>query len=87
MQGTLGAQFITLRQDGKVINTLKAGKYTFVVTDGSNKQSFQLVGPGVKKSTGIPFVGRTTWTVTLKKGNYAYSSSARPGSKRMLKVT
>lgn len=87
VQGTLGAQFITLRQDGKVINTLKAGKYTFVVTDGSNKQSFQLAGPGVKKTTGIPFVGRTTWTVTLKKGNYAYSSSARPGSKRMLKVT
>jgi NitT/TauT family transport system substrate-binding protein len=87
LQGTVGAQFITLRQDGKVINTLKAGKYTFVVTDGSDKQSFSLAGPGVSKNSGIPFVGRTTWTVTLKKGTYTYSSSARPGAKRTLKAT
>ena len=32
-------------------------------------------GPGVNKRTGVSFVGRTTWTVNLKKGTYAYSSS------------
>ena len=82
LQGTVGAQFITLRQDGKVITSVKAGKYTFVVTDASNKQSFSLVGPGVSKNTGVPFVGRTTWTVTLKKGTYTYSSGARLRSGR-----
>ena len=87
LQGTVGAQFITLRQDGKVITALKAGKYTIVVTDGSNKASFSLVGSGVNKSTGTTFVGRTTWTVSLKKGTYTYSSSARPASKRTLQVT
>jgi hypothetical protein len=87
LQGTVGAQFITLRQDGKVITSVKAGKYTFVVTDASNKQSFNLGGPGVSKTTGVSFVGRTTWTVNLKKGTYTYSSSARPSAKRALTVT
>ena len=35
LQGTLGETFITLRQDGKLVTELKAGKYTFVVTDAS----------------------------------------------------
>ena len=87
LQGTVGAQFITLRQDGKVITSVKAGKYTFVVTDASNKQSFTLVGPGVSKNTGVRFVGRTTWTIDLKKGTYTYSSSTRPSAKRTLKVS
>ena len=69
LQGTVGAQFITLRQDGKVITSVKAGKYTFVVTDASNKQSFTLVGPGVSKNTGVRFVGRTTWTINLQEGD------------------
>lgn len=85
LQGTVGAQFITLRQDGKVISKVKAGKYTFVIADTSDKRSFSLVGPGVNKKSGVPFVGRTTWTVTLQKGTYAYYSGA--GSKRTLKVT
>ena len=83
----MGAQFITLRQDGKVITSVKAGKYTFVVTDASNKQSFTLVGPGVSKNTGVRFVGRTTWTINLQKGTYTYSSSTRPSAKRTLKVS
>ena len=85
LQGTVGAQFITLRQDGKVITSVKAGKYTFVVTDASNKKTFNLIGPGVIKRTGVPFVGRTTWTVTLKKGTYTYNSGS--SAKRILKVT
>ena len=85
LQGTVGAQFITLRQDGKVITSVKAGKYTFVVTDASNKKTFNLIGPGVIKRTGVPFVGRTTWTVTLKKGTYTYNSGS--SRKRTLKVT
>ena len=58
LQGTVGNNFITLRQDGKVTASLKAGKYTFVVTDSSKTQDFTLVGPGVKKSSGRAFTGR-----------------------------
>ena len=86
LQGTVGNNFITLRQDGKVTASLKAGKYTFVVTDSSKTQDFTLVGPGVKKSSGRSFTGRVTWTVTLKKGKYVYSSSGRPSVKRTLIV-
>ena len=57
VQGTVGNNFITLRQDGKVTASLKAGKYTFVVTDSSKTQDFTLVGPGVKKSSGVPSRG------------------------------
>ena len=69
LQGTVGDKFITLRQDGKG-DGLAAGKYTFVVTDSSKTQDFQLVGPGVNKQTSVAGTGRATWTVTLKKGTY-----------------
>ena len=87
LQGTVGENFITLRQDGKVTTSLKAGKYTFVVTDTSKAQDFVLLGPGVKKASGKTFTGRVTWTVTLKKGKYLYSSSGRPSAKRTLLVS
>jgi NitT/TauT family transport system substrate-binding protein len=87
LQGTVGDQFITLRQDGAIVAELKAGKYTLVVTDASKTQNFRLVGAGVNKATSVAGTGRVTWGVTLKKGTYTYSSSARPSSKRTIKVT
>jgi NitT/TauT family transport system substrate-binding protein len=87
LQGTVGERFILLRQDGKVVTRLKAGQYTFVVTDSSKTQNFVLVGPGVKKSTTRAGTGRSTWTLTLKKGTYIFSSSARPALKKSFKVT
>ena len=41
-----------------------------------------LDGPGVNKQTSVKGTGRSTWTLTLKKGKYTYSSSARPKLKR-----
>jgi NitT/TauT family transport system substrate-binding protein len=76
LQATVGANFATLRLDGKVVTSLKAGKYTFVVTDSSNKRAFKLVGPGVSKTTSVKGTGRALWTITLKKGIYRYSSGA-----------
>jgi hypothetical protein len=84
LQATVGANFATLRLDGKVVSTLKAGKYTIVVSDGSKTRAFKLVGPGVNKTTSVNGTGRALWTLTLKKGTYRYSSGA--GS-RTLKVT
>jgi NitT/TauT family transport system substrate-binding protein len=84
LQGTLGANFVTLRLDGKVLSTLPAGKYTVVVTDTSKAQGFRLIGPGVNKITSVKGTGRSTWTVTLKKGTYTYSSGRL---KRTFRVT
>ena len=87
LQGTLGANFVTLRLDGKVVTKLKAGKYTVVVSDTSKTASFGLSGPGVKKSTSLAGTGRSTWTVSFVKGTYTYGSVGRPTQKRTLKVT
>jgi NitT/TauT family transport system substrate-binding protein len=84
LQATVGANFATLRLDGKIVTTLKAGKYTFVVTDSSSTRAFKLVGPGINKTTSVKGTGRATWTLTLKKGSYTFSSGA--GTKK-LKVT
>ena len=86
LQATLGRQFITIRQDGKVVASVKPGKYSIIVADTSNTQGFRLVGPGVTKVTAVKGMGKTTWNVTLKKGRYVYSSTARPGGKKTLKV-
>jgi NitT/TauT family transport system substrate-binding protein len=86
LQGTVGNGFITLRLDGKPVRTLRPGKYTFVVADTSKTRNFRLVGPGVNKSTSVKGTGRSTWTLTLKKGKYTFGSSGRPALKRTLTV-
>lgn len=72
--GTVGPGFtITLKKAGKLVKTLKAGKYTVVVSDKSNIHNFRLKGPGLNKQiTTVGFQGTKTVTVTLKKGTYAY---------------
>jgi len=87
LQGTVGNVFITLRLDGKAVTTLPHGKYTIVVTDNSTSNGFRLTGPGVTKATSVKGKGRSTWTVTLKKGTYVYSSITHPKRKRTLKIT
>lgn len=87
LQGAVGERFILLRQDGKAVTRLKAGRYTFVVTDNSRTQNFRLVGPGVNRATSRPGRGRSTFTVTLRKGVYTFSSSGRPSLKKTFRVT
>jgi len=87
LQGTIGNAFITLRLDGRAVTTLPHGKYTIVVTDNSKTTGFRLVGPGVKKQTSVKGAGHATWTVTLKKGRYVYSSITHPSRKRTLRIT
>jgi len=43
----------------------------------------------VKKATGIPFMGRRTWTVKLKPGTYTYKCDphASMGMKGTFRVT
>ena len=87
LQGTVGRRFIVLRQDGKPVARLRAGRYTFVVVDSVNTQNFRLRGPGVSRSTSVRGIGRSTWTLTLRRGVYTYTSSARPSLKRTFRVT
>jgi NitT/TauT family transport system substrate-binding protein len=87
LQGAVGRRFILLRQDGKRVTRLAAGKYTFVVADTSNKQNFRLTGPGVNRRTSVRGTGRSTWTLTLRRGVYTYTSSALPSLKRTFRVT
>jgi NitT/TauT family transport system substrate-binding protein len=87
LQGTVGDRFIALRLDGRAVKTLPAGRYTFVVTDTSKTRNFRLAGPGVSKQTSVRGTGRSTWTVTLKKGRYTFSSSGRPSLRATFRVT
>jgi len=86
LQGTVGNRFIALRLDGRAVKSLAHGKFTFVVTDQSKTQNFMLDGPGVHKQTSVRGTGRSTWTVTLKKGVYTFRSSKRASLKNTFRV-
>jgi hypothetical protein len=69
---TSGPDFeITLKTAaGANVRRLPAGVYRIVVTDrtGLDSHNFRLKGLGVNRATGVPFVGRQTWTVRFAPG-------------------
>ncbi len=75
LRGTVGPGFtITLKRGLTPVKQLKAGKYTFVVSDKASIHSFQIEGPGGldRAITTVPFVGTKTVTLLLKRGTYKY---------------
>jgi plastocyanin len=75
LHGTVGPGYtITLKRNGKVVKTLKAGTYKLVIADKANIHAFSLDGPHgfARDFTKVPFVGTKTVTVTLKAGTYKY---------------
>ena len=78
-----------MKQGSKDVKTLTAGTYTIKVEDKASIHNFHLKGPGVNKSTAVPFVGTQTWKVILKKGTYTYECDphASSGMKGTFKVT
>jgi plastocyanin len=90
LTGSVGPGFtITLAQGGKKVTSLKAGSYTITVSDKGKIHDFHLQGPGVNKViTTVPFVGKKSVTVTLKKGTYTYQCDphAAAGMKGSFKV-
>jgi plastocyanin len=69
LAGTTGPGFtITLKKGTTKVTRLKAGTYTFSISDRSTAHNFHLVGPGVNKTTTLAFTGTKTWTVKLQKG-------------------
>jgi len=90
LTGEVGPGFtIELKQAGKDVKTLKAGAYTIKVQDKAAIHDFHLKGPGLNKSTTVPFVGTQTWKITLKPGTYTYQCDphASRGMKGTFKVT
>jgi NitT/TauT family transport system substrate-binding protein len=86
LQATVGNRFIALRLDGVAVTRLTPGRYTFVVNDTSTTRNFRLSGPGVTRSTSVRGVGRSTFTVTLRRGTYTVSSAGTPRLSRTLRV-
>jgi plastocyanin len=75
--GTVGPGFtITLKSGGKKVTKLKAGKYTFVISDKASIHDFvveqQSGGKFEKQLTSVPFVGTKATTITLKKGKWKF---------------
>jgi plastocyanin len=73
LAGTVGPGFtITLKKSGSKVTTLRRGAYRITVNDRSDFHNFRLRGPGVNRATGLVFVGRRSWTVTLRPGRYTF---------------
>ena len=94
LTGTVGPSYtITLKQGAAKVKTLKAGKYTFVITDKAAIHNFTIErekgGPKIEKVlTGTSFQGKKTVTVTLKKGSWKfYCSIHEPQMFGFFKVT
>jgi hypothetical protein len=65
---------------GQPVTRLDPGTYTIQVDDRDLAVNFHLHGRGVDVDSGLAFVGRTTWTVTLADGHYSYVSDPLAGS-------
>ena len=77
LTGTVGPGFtISLTMKGKKVKTLKAGAYTFVISDKASIHNFVLEqesgGKFEKDLTDVSFTGMKTVKVTLKKGKWKY---------------
>ena len=82
--GTVGPGFtITLTDaNGNAVSQLQPGAYVIEVDDRSDMHNFHLAGPGVNEATSVPFVGRTTWNVTLQNGRYTFVCDPHPDTMR-----
>ena len=90
LDGTVGPGFtITLTKGGQKVTSLKAGSYTFKVSDKSNIHNYVLNGPGVsnKEITGLSYMGTKSATVTLKRGTYKYYCTPHPTMKYTFTVS
>jgi hypothetical protein len=74
LTGTVGPGFtISLKRGLAPVKLLKAGKYTFVVSDKASIHNFQIQGPGLNRAiTAVGFVGTKTVTLLLKPGTYKF---------------
>jgi plastocyanin len=78
--GRHNAYLISLRfANGRKVQAIPAGTYTFVIYDYSRIHNFALGSQTENKrlfTTGIRWIGTKRYTLTLTPGNYAYACSA-----------
>jgi Copper binding proteins, plastocyanin/azurin family len=74
LRGTVGPGFtISLKRGLAPVKQLKAGKYTFVVSDKAAIHNFQIEGPSLDRALStVGFVGTKTVTLLLKRGTYKF---------------
>jgi hypothetical protein len=60
----------------------KAGSYRLTVNDRSSIHNFHITGPGVNRRTSVSGTGRTTWTLTLRRGTYRFLCDPHPDTMR-----
>jgi plastocyanin len=90
LTGEVGPGYsIEVKRAGKDLKTIRAGTYKIKVEDKGSIHDFHLVGPGVNRTTSVPFVGDKIWTITLKPGKYTYKCDphALTGMKGTFRVT
>jgi plastocyanin len=67
LTGTVGPGFtISMKKP------TKAGSFKLTVNDRSSIHNFHITGPGVNKKTSVGATGKTTWTLTFRKGTYRF---------------
>ena len=77
LTGTVGPGFkITLKLNGKTATSVKAGSYSFVVTDKAAIHDFVLEkekgGTFEKELTNVPFTGTKTVKIKLTRGEWEF---------------
>jgi len=81
--GSIGDAGITVRDaQGTRVTHLDPGSYRLEVDDESDFHNFHLQGPGVDVSTGVEFVGKLSFTISLSDGQYLYVCDVHPISLR-----
>jgi hypothetical protein len=88
LRGTVAANTISLKTPaGARAANLAPGKYIIIVNDRSRSNDFHLSGKGVNRRTGVKFVGRKEWTITLSPGSlYTYRSDSRLSLRRTFRT-
>jgi plastocyanin len=77
LTGTVGPGYtISLTMNGKPVTSLKAGSYSFVVSDKASIHNFVLEkkkgGTFEKELTTVPFTGTKTATIKLSAGKWEF---------------
>ncbi len=77
LKGTVGPGYtISLKMNGKPVKSLKAGSYSFVVTDKASIHNFVLEkkkgGTFEKELTTVPFTGTKTVKIKLTSGTWQF---------------
>ena len=81
--GLIGDDGISVRDaSGVRVSKLDPGTYDLEVDDSSDFHNFHLQGPGVDVATGVEFVGKSSFTITLADGLYLYICDVHPVSLR-----